>query len=158
MNQSCCYLGNHSSRALRVSSGFLVGFLSQPSLLEIRCTCVSTPKKKYQHYKLAHESTNWHFTVNEDVDLRFLEDTQTLSVSEQSNKVHGFWNLLQIELKLLQNELATILICARKRNENLILHAWSLQFTFQLSDYIFHLICKWLCPHQCQTPGPRRCP
>lgn len=38
------YLGSHSSRALRVSSGFLAGFLSQPSLPEMRCTCVSTPK------------------------------------------------------------------------------------------------------------------
>lgn len=36
-------LGSHSSRALRVSSGFLAGFLSQPRRPEMRCTCVSTP-------------------------------------------------------------------------------------------------------------------
>ena len=37
------YRGSHSSRALRVSSGLCVVFLTQRSLLAIRWTCVSTP-------------------------------------------------------------------------------------------------------------------
>lgn len=36
------YLGSHSSKALRVSSGDLVTFLVHLSLLAILCTCVST--------------------------------------------------------------------------------------------------------------------
>lgn len=37
------YRGNHSSSALRVSSGVFVSFAVQPSLFEIRWTWVSTP-------------------------------------------------------------------------------------------------------------------
>lgn len=36
------HLGSHSSRATRVSSGFLVSFFTHLSLFEILCTWVST--------------------------------------------------------------------------------------------------------------------
>lgn len=44
--------GSQDSRATRVSSGVLVAFKVQPSLLEILWTCVSTPK----YPKIKHNS------------------------------------------------------------------------------------------------------
>lgn len=83
---SCCpavYLGSHSSRALRVSSGFLAGFLSQPSLFEIRCTCVSTPKintiKRQEHYvrKTVESATLLH--TPSELTVRILSICSILS-------------------------------------------------------------------------------
>ena len=42
-NRVKAHLGNHFSMATRVSSGDFVFVLTQPSLLHILCTCVSTP-------------------------------------------------------------------------------------------------------------------
>lgn len=51
------YRGNHSSRALRVSSGVLVSFLVHPSLFEIRWTWVSTPTHTHKHTQYKYSTT-----------------------------------------------------------------------------------------------------
>lgn len=91
-SESRRYLGNHSSRALRVSSGFLVGFLSQPSLLEMRCTCVSTPKEKINTISDTHvqiyiirKLIMLHTPNSTSDSLKTHHHTSTLS--EQSDKV-----------------------------------------------------------------------
>lgn len=58
-------LGSHSSRALRVSSGFLAGFLSQPRRPEMRCTCVSTPagRKGRSMCAVSRRTKSTHFRL-----------------------------------------------------------------------------------------------
>lgn len=55
------YRGNHSSRALRVSSGVLVSFLVHPSLFEIRWTWVSTPTHTNTHNINTAQLKKWKY-------------------------------------------------------------------------------------------------